>query len=335
MTDRRSFLRTLTASAAASTLVQGVESSDKLGTILPTRVLGRTGERITSFTLGGAHCEHAETDTESQKIIETAIELGVRSFDNARTYGEGKAETIYGKFLVPKYRDQIFLTTKTTKTTGKEVRQELEISLRNLKTDHLDLWQIHAIQSPEDVDERIKNGVLDEFLKAREEGKTRYLGFTGHTSFQAHLHMLKRLRENGTPLDTCLMPINLVDPHFDSFIVNVLPQLIEEKYAIFAMKTLACGMLLGEPPVWRRGIDEKPHSLTEKAGLTATDMHHYAYSLPITSLISGCEKTAQLRQNIDILHAYKGMNAEKRDKLLEKAKPFAGKHYEFYKKPIA
>ncbi|MDQ8191104.1 aldo/keto reductase [Roseibacillus persicicus] len=335
MTDRRTFLRTLAASTVASTLANGESTSDKLGQVLPTRLLGRTGERITSFTLGGSHCEKAASEKESQHIIETAIELGVRSFDNARNYGEGNAEVVYGKFLTPRYREHIFLTTKTSRSTAKAVRTQLEESLRLMRTDYLDLWQIHSIESPEDVDNRIKNGVLDEFLKAREEGKARYLGFTGHSSFRAHLHLLKRLKELGTPLDTCLMPMNLVDPHYDSYIVNVLPELLKDRYGIFAMKSLACGTMLGVPPFWRRGKEEELPSLTDKLGLTVEDMHHYVYSLPVSSLVSGCETADQVKENIAILKSYKGMDAKKRDELIVKVKPFAGRTFEYYKKPIS
>jgi aryl-alcohol dehydrogenase-like predicted oxidoreductase len=333
MTNRRSFLRTLSATAAAGTLGNTAcaeTGDDRLGKTLPTRKLGRHNEQVTAFTLGGSHVKDAANDKEAQAIIEKAIALGVRSFDNAQNYGGGRAEKLYGQFLTPKYRDDIFLTTKSSRSSGKEVRQELESSLRNMKTDRLDLWQIHTIQSEADVDNRIENGVLDEFLKAREEGKVRYLGFTGHTSFKAHLHMLKRLREMGTQLDTCLMPMNLVDPHYDSFIVNVLPELLKEDYAICAMKTLAFGALTGTGPAWlkQRLGDTKP--LTD-AGIGVKEMHHYAYSLPICSLCSGCDNPALVEENVGYLKSYRGMDNATRDELIAKAEPFSGATMEYYK----
>jgi predicted aldo/keto reductase-like oxidoreductase len=199
-----------------------------------------------------------------------------------------------------------------------------------MKTDHLDLWQIHAIQSPDDVDNRIENGVLDEFLKAREEGKVRYLGFTGHTSFKAHLHMLKRLREKGLQLDTCLMPMNLVDPHYDSYIVNVLPELQKEGYGIFAMKTLAFGRLVGAGPDFLTKRLGKADSLAE-VGIGVKELHHYAYSLPICSLCSGCDNPALVEENVGYLKNYQGMDAATRDKLIAKAEPFSGPKMEYYK----
>lgn len=330
MPDRRTFLRTLAASAAAGNIALGEKNNDKLGTVLPKRALGATGESITAFTLGGYHVAQTGSKKEAERLIERAIEMGVRCFDNARNYSAGGAEELYGSYLTPKYRDHIYLTTKSGRTTGKEVRRELEESLKAMKTDHLDLWQIHAVTSPEDIDRRIENGVLDEFLKAREEGKARHLGFSGHTSYKAHLHLLKILRERGIKLDTCLMPMNLVDPHYDSFITHVLPVLKADKYAVFAMKTMAFGRMLGAGPEGLIRSRGKTKSL-EEVGIGAKEMHHYAYSLPVCSLVSGCESVEQLEKNIAILRAYKGMDNETRDQLLVKAKPFAGTVMEHYK----
>jgi predicted aldo/keto reductase-like oxidoreductase len=330
MPDRRSFLRTLAASAATSQLLRGEQKSDKLGPMLPTRPLGATGESVTAFTVGGFHVAKAESEKEAQKLIEHSLESGVRCFDNARQYSGGLAEKQYGRYLTPKFREHIYLTTKTTQTSGKEARAELEQSLKAMKVEQLDLWQIHGIHSPDDIDQRIENGVLDEFLKAREEGKTRHLGFTGHTSYKAHLHMLKRLRERGLKLDTCLMPMNLVDPHYDSFITHVLPELEKDNYAIFAMKTMAFGRMLGAGPAGLIESHGKTQSLQE-VGIGPQEMHHYAYSLPICSLVSGCESAAQLEENIAFLRNYKGLDNETRDQLLAKAKPFAGTVMEHYK----
>lgn len=308
----------------------GKSQSDQLGQLLPTRKVGRANEKVTIFTLGGSHVKDATNERESQAIIEKAIEMGVRSFDNAQNYGRGLAERLYGKFLTPKYREHIFLTTKTSKSTAKEARAELEKSLRQMKTDHLDLWQIHAIGSERDVDNRLENGVLDEFLKAREEGKARYLGFTGHTSYKAHLHMLKRLKERGIQLDTCLMPMNLVDPHYDSYILNVLPALLKEDYGIFAMKSLAFGRMLGAGPESMNRRLGKPTSL-ETVGIGVKEMHHYAYSLPVCSLCSGCDSAALVAENVGYARQYRGMDNAVRDELIAKAKPFAGPKMEHYK----
>ena len=337
MTDRRTFLRTLAASAAASPLLgkDAAPTSDKLGAILPTRALGKTGKRITALTIGGSHAEKCATEKVSQEIIETAIEVGIRSFDNARMYGGGNAEVVYGKYLTPKYRDQVFLTTKTLEKNGPDARKELEISLTNMKTDRLDLWQMHSITSARDVDARWEEGVVDEFLKAREEGLVRHLGFTGHRSPSAHLHMIKRLREEKVSFDTCLMPMNLVDPHYDSFIVQVLPELLKDNFAIFAMKTLAHGNMLAAETSGHDTPKVEGIGTIADTDLTVADMHRYIYSLPICSLVSGCLKPAEVKQNAGFLKNYKALDNETRDQLLAKAKPFAGGTMEYYKgKPI-
>ena len=333
--DRRTFLKTLAASAVVLPNLNGEEGSDKLGKTLPTRVMGRTGESISAFTLGGAHVVRAASEKTSEQLIETAIESGVRSFDQAQKYGNGQSEVLYGKYLTPKYRDHIYLTTKTLAKTGAAVRKELETSLRSMKTDRIDLWQIHSITSAADVDERWKAGVIDEFLKAREEGLVRHLGFTGHRSPSAHLHLIKRLREADLVFDTCLMPMNLVDPHWDSFIVQVLPELLKDKYGVFAMKTLAHGNLLAAEPTNKETPNVDGVGTIANSGLTVKDMHHYIYSLPVCSLVSGCLKPQEVKENTAILRNFKKLDAEARDKLLARAKPFAGNQMEYYKgKPI-
>ncbi len=274
------------------------------------------------------------SDKIAQEIIETAIEVGVRSFDNARNYGSGNAEELYGKFLTPRFRDHVFLTTKTSKGTSREVREQLEESLRAMKTDRIDLWQIHSIKTPEDVDQRFDNGVVDEFFKAKEEGKVRYIGFTGHTSYLAHLHLLQRLRDRGLKLDTCLMPMNLVDPQYHSYIVNVLPELLKEDYGVFAMKTMAGGTFFGRPPASGSGRSPKKRpSLAKETGLTAQDMHRFVYSLPICSLVSGCDSEVHVRKNVATLLENTKLDEKAREELVAKAKPHAGKDYEYYKKP--
>jgi aryl-alcohol dehydrogenase-like predicted oxidoreductase len=317
--------------AASSSAVSAIAGSDKLGTVLPTRIMGRTGQRITAFTLGGAHVTRAETELMSQKVIETAIELGCRSFDNAQKYGDGRSEILYGKYLTPKYRDHVFITTKTHGRTRQDVRKELETSLHSMKLDYLDLWQIHSVRSVEDAEIIWENGVVEEFMKARDEGLVRYIGFTGHRSYKGHLRLLELLKKGGLQMDTCLMPMNLVDPHYDSFIVNVLPELIEQGYGVLAMKTMAHGNLVGVDtygkPIPR---EERNETLTD-VDITKKDLHHYIYSLPVTSLISGCLFDREVRENIGNLTNFTGMDAEERDALLARSAPFQGKEKEYYK----
>lgn len=321
MTTRRHFLRAASAAAVLSpALLRG--QSDKLGKILPQRELGGTGEKVTAFGLGGHHVGVAKDEKIAQALIERAIERGVRFFDNAVNYQNGLSETFYGKFLTPKYRDHVFITTKSSRKTAAGVREDLENSLRRLNTDHLDLWQMHSFQSVQDVKERIANGVLDVFLEMRANKKARYIGFTGHTSQEAHCHFLDHCKAEGIRMDTCLMPVNLFDSHYDSFLIHVLPKLQEQGVALLAMKTMVFGR------VFQRARELPPDIITPK------NLHEYAYSLPVACMLSGCETVEQIDQNTAILENFKGMDDERRKSLVAATKGISGPDLEYYKRKI-
>ncbi len=233
MTERRIFLKQLAAITGTLMLPIsgfGAFNRDKWGELLPLRVLGKTGEKVTMLGLGGYHVGWT-TEKDAQEVIETAIAGGIRFFDTAESYDSGGSETRYGKYLVPKYRDEIFLMTKSTAANGKLAKEHLEGSLKRLKCDYLDLWQVHSLRTPEDVDERIKNEVLDVFEKAKSEGKVKHIGFTGHQNPFAHKRMLERTADKDI-LETVQMPVNVIDSHFQSFIKNVLPIALERNFGI-------------------------------------------------------------------------------------------------------
>ena len=270
----------------------------------------------------------------AENMLERSIELGVRFFDNARGYHNGRSEEYMGRFLTPKYRDQIFLMSKAPAKTGKGVQEQLDQSLKALKTDYLDLWQIHTFTTPEDVDNRIRDGVLDVFLEAKEKGKTRYIGFTGHQSPKTHLYFLNKLDEMGLEFDTCQMPLNVCDPSFESFEKHVLPVLLEKEYGIIAMKTMAGGSLMGGR------IDTTPQDINTEdipdvvgnTDLTLANLHQYVYQLPISALCSGCRFTYELDQNIRVLNDLKKLSKSDKEKLIALAKPYAGQIVENYKR---
>jgi aryl-alcohol dehydrogenase-like predicted oxidoreductase len=309
-------------------------SSDKLGEILPQRQLTRDGQKVTTFCLGGYHAGLTDSPKEAEKMLERAMELGVRFFDNARGYNKGRSEEYMGRFLIPKYRGEIFLMTKAPEKTAKGVQQQLDASLKALKTDYLDLWQIHALQTPEDVDSRINQGVLDVFLEAREKGKARYIGFTGHQNPKTHLHFLERLDELGIEMDTCQMPLNVCDPSFESFQHKVLPVLLEKEYGIIAMKTMAGGSMMGDR------IDTTPKDIrtedipdvVSKTKLTHAQLHQYVYSLPVSALCSGCRSTNEMEANIKVLKNLKALSQKNMKILEEYAAPYAGLLVENYKR---
>ena len=329
MKTRREFLTGLTAATAlATTNSYGkTESGTKA---MRTRPFSKSGKSVTELCIGGSHVGGKDNPKDAEALIETAIEEGVRFFDTSRMYQDGRSETYYGKFLTPKYRDDIFLLTKTLFKDAKGVREELETSLKLMKTDYLDVWTIHSITSPEDVNQRYEAGVIDEFFKAKEEGLVKHIGFTGHRSYAAHLRMLELLDEKGLEMEACMLPINLVDPHYDSFIVNVVPELQKRNYAILAMKTLAFGRMLGKPPSDLRNPGNLPKSM-EKDGVGVKDMHQFVYSLPITSLVSGCETPDEVRENVNTSKNFKGLSSDEKERLLTIAEAYAGREMEHYK----
>lgn len=321
MSTRREFLRAASAAAIFSpALLRG--QSDKLGRVLPLRNLGTTGEKVTAFGLGGHHVGVARDAKKAQELIERAIERGVRFFDNAVDYQDGLAETFYGRFLTPKYRDHVFLTTKSSKSTAGGVRKDFEDSLRRLNTDRIDLWQLHTFNSVEDVKRRIDNGVVDVFLEMREEKKARYIGFTGHASQEAHVYFIDWCAGRGIHMDTCLMPVNLFDTHYDSFLIHVEPKLRRHGIALLAMKSMVFGR------VFARAGDLDPSIITPR------NLHEYVYSLPVACMLSGCETVEQIDQNTAILENFQPMDEKRRNELVESVKPVSGPDLEYYKRRI-
>ncbi len=340
MENRRKFIKksaTIAALGLVGDWASAVPDNDKWGDVLPQRQLIRNGEKVTSFCLGGYHLGFAENPNEAERMIERSLELGVRFFDNARRYNDGRSEEYMGKFLTPKYRDQIFLMTKAPARTGEDVKKQLDESLKALKTDYVDLWQIHTFTTPEDVDSRLEAGVLDAFLEAKQQGKTRYIGFTGHQNPKTHLYFLKKLDELGIELDTCQMPLNVCDPSFESFEKHVLPVLLEKKYGVIAMKTMAGGSMMGGR------IDTTPKNIETKdipdvvaqTKLSHANLHQYVYSLPVSSLCSGCLHIHELEHNVEVLRNLKKLSEEDMQTLIEYAKPYAGLIVENYKRVLA
>ena len=335
MENRRTFIKKAGAAAALGLLADwamAMPASDRLGDLLPQRQLIRNGEKVTSFSLGGYHLGFTEDPKEAERMIERSMELGIRFYDNARRYNDGRSEEYMGRFLTPKYRDDIFLMTKAPAKTGEGVQKQLDESLKALNTDYLDLWQIHALGSPKDVDDRINAGVLDVFLEAREKGKARYIGFTGHQNPVTHLHFLEFLEKRGLELETCQMPLNVCDPSFESFEKNVLPVLLKKEYGVIAMKTMAGGSMMGgRIDTTPDKIQEIPN-VVEETELSLANLHQYVYALPVSSLCSGCLTIDQLEANVAVLQNLKSLSESDKQKLVSIAKPYAGTTVENYKR---
>ena len=328
MNDRRSFLKSMTALTSALMIPKLDLSgrpfikSDKWGELLPTRLFGRTGKEVTMLGIGGAHVGRS-TEKVAQEIIEKAMEGGVRFFDNAESYQSGQAERYYGKFLVPKYREEAFIMTKSTGKDRKTAQAHMEGSLRRMKVDYIDLWQIHSIRNPKDVDDRIANGVLDLAIEAKESGKVKHIGFTGHNTYLAHQRML----ESTDVLETCQMPINMFDPNYKSFIRNVLPTLAERNFGVIAMKTLSNGGFFGGTQHFNHGDQRK--IIPEKA--TIQEAIHFVWSLPVSVLVTGAESAAMLQEKIDLAKSFVSIEEEKREELIARVSDFDGSKVEYYK----
>jgi predicted aldo/keto reductase-like oxidoreductase len=285
-------------------------------------MLGRPGEEVTMLGLGGWHIGHM-SESDAEKTIEVALEGGVRFFDSAESYQEGGSESYLGRFLVPKYRDVSFLMTKTTAGDAATARRHLEESLQRLRTDYLDLWQVHSLRSPDDVDDRIENGVLDVVIEAREKGKARHVGFTGHASPKAHLRMLER-----TDLfETCQMPINALDPGFESFVDQVLPVLVERNLGVIAMKTLANGRFFqtiarNDPTVATSVIPGR---------ISVADALSFVWSLPVSVLVTGPDDPSQLSEKIEMARSFTKLTDSERRTLVGRVADLAGREIEYYK----
>ncbi len=305
--------------------------SDRLGPVLPKRTLGKCGIQVTCLGLGGFHIGWPEDEATPQAVIEKALEEGIRFFDNAESYAKGRAEERYGRYLVPKYRDDIFLMTKTAAGDAATARQHLEGSLRRMNTEVIDLWQIHALKTPQDADDRLAKGVLDEALKAQQEGKIRHIGFTGHASPYAHVRMAEHpaVREACT---TCQFPINPVDAASrHSFVGTAIPKLLECNIGILAMKTLADGRFFAKKEM-NGSVKWTTSNPVVPTALSVEECIGFALSLPVSVLITGAEKPAFVEEKAAMVRRFSALSAAQRQSLVGKVAAFAeeGK-VEYYK----
>jgi aryl-alcohol dehydrogenase-like predicted oxidoreductase len=205
------------------------------------RELGSTGEQVSAIGLGGWHLslKHVEEQL-ATRIVHTAIDRGITFMDNCWDYNGGASEIRMGKALQGGYRDKVFLMTKIDGRSKKEAAKQMDESLQRLQVDHIDLVQYHEVLRFEDP-HRIfdPEGAHGAVLEAKEAGKLRYIGFTGHKDPYIHLHMLEVAEQNGFKFDTVQMPLNVMDAHYRSFAKLVVPELTKRNIGILAMKTMA------------------------------------------------------------------------------------------------
>jgi len=310
---RRDFLKFSVATAIAAGTGTLAWAADKK-TDMPYRPLGRTGEKVSLIGLGGFHLGKPSED-ESLRVVRTAIDNGVNFMDNCWDYFGGASETRMGKALRDGYRDRVFLMTKIDGRDSQSAQKQIDESLRRLQTDHLDLLQIHEVGAMDDGDHVFgPGGAMETILAARKAGKVRFIGFTGHKSPDVHLKMLDTAAAHQFTFDTVQMPLNVMDPHYQSFEKRVLPYLVKQNTGVLAMKTLAFGRIL------------------ESKVVTATECLHYAMNLPVSVVITGFDSLPILQQGLDAARSFRPLSETQVSALLAKtADPAQNGQYEPYK----
>jgi uncharacterized protein len=304
ITTRREFLFEAASAVAVGALAGDVLASQQPAgpSGLPTRVLGRTSERVSILCLGGWHIGSVKDPAAAIRIMHAAVDEGLTFFDNCWDYHDGGSEEIMGRALADGRRDKVFLMTKNCERDHAGSMKCLDDSLRRLRTDRIDLWQFHEIIYDNDPDWVFEKGGLKAAVEARKAGKVRYIGFTGHKDPRIHLSMLAKPFE----WDTCQFPVNVLDLHYRSFQKQVLPVCLKNKVGAIGMKGFGGG-----------------DGIARQAGLTAADAYTFALSQPIASQVVGMTTLEQLQQNIALARGFKPLSVSEQTALAEKVKPFA------------
>jgi predicted aldo/keto reductase-like oxidoreductase len=281
---------------------------------IPLRPFGRhTNQTISALGLGGYHLNLVESAREAVKIVHAAIDAGITFMDNAWEYHGGESEARLGRAIGDR-RDRVFLMTKVC-THGRDASvamRQLHQSLKRLRTDYLDLWQIHECVYYSEPDEHFaRGGVIEALDRAKREGKVRYVGFTGHKNPAIHLEMLS----HGYPFDSCQLPLNCFDASFDSFEQRVLPELQRQRIAPLGMKSLG-----GEG------------DSVKKRAVRVEDALRYAMSLPVATTISGIDSMRVLQQNVRIASGFRPLSHAQLQRLRHRVAPLAADgRFELYK----
>lgn len=280
---------------------------------VPRRKFGQTDEVISALGLGGASFAGAKSKKEALQIVQEAVDNGITFMDNAWDYHEGKSEEWMGEALQGR-RDQVFLMTKVC-THGRDKKvalKQLDESLKRLRTDYLDLWQIHEVAYDNDPDLHFsKGGAVEALLQAKKAGKVRYIGFTGHKSPELHRRMLS----HGFPFDAVQLPLNGFDATFRSFEQEILPLLLQQ----------------GIAPIGMKSLNGTAKAIKEKV-ITAEEALRYAMSLPVATTVSGMDSLKILRENLRIAKNFKPMTVAEKNTFRRKCAAFAADgRFELYK----
>jgi len=333
--SRRAFLRTGGAAAAAAFVASSAARSAALSdlpalpsnpvtaTALPTRNLGKTGYKVAIFSLGGqAALERANNDAAAVPIIEKALDLGVNYIDTSSIYGgpERWSERYIGE-VMKRRRSQAFLASKTKERTREASLRMIEQSFKLLQTDHLDLWQLHDVGTMTDVNEIFaKGGAMEALLEMREQKAVRHLGITGHYRPEALMECIHRY-----PFDAILMAVNAADPHHFSFSQQLLPLAVEKQMGIIGMKVPARGRILASwtpPPLEQQQHSWEGMVIAKQPGtLNMREAMYYSLSLPVSTVIIGCDSIEQLQENVQLAREFTPFNQQQLASLTDKAEP--------------
>jgi aryl-alcohol dehydrogenase-like predicted oxidoreductase len=305
--QRREFLKTTVAGAVAARHLAA-------STPMPMRTLGKSKLEVSHFTLGGYHMA-VNGQENAVKMIHRAIDLGVTFFDSAAKYHNGKSDEYYGAALQGGLRKKVLLMSKAHLRDAASAMKQLEGTLKAMKTDYLDLWQCHEVSYMEEVEKIFgPKGSLEAFVKAKEQGKVRHIGFTGHHDPQVHLALLHGF----DGWETVQHPVNLIDPHYLSFIKNVFPKVREKGLGRIAMKTNAIGHITGNK------IATIPECL------------RFAMAQGPDTIVSGVETVEQLEENVATIKTAKPFTHDEIQTLLSRtAKGKIGPEIEQYKRKEA
>ncbi len=283
------------------------------GATVPKRPLANSGLEVSIIGVGGFHLGSAQDQDAAKEIVQQALDAGINFFDNAWEYHDGQSEEWLGYALGARRNEAVLMTKVCTHGRDKKIAmQMLEQSLRRLKTDHLDVWQIHEVIYENDPDLIFRpNGAAEALLEAKKQGKVRLIGFTGHKDPHIHLKMLS----HGFPFDTVQMPLNAFDANFRSFEQQVLPEARKQGLAVLGMKSLGGS---GEMIKW--------------GGITPSEALRYAMSLPVATTISGMDAIEVLKQNLQVVQNFAPMSEQEMTELRHRSRAEAANgHLELFK----
>jgi len=301
---RRSFVSRIFGGLAGlgALRAQGLKPGD-----IPKRKFGKTGVEVTIIGQAGGRLSMISHE-EARAVVRRAYELGINFFDNARSYWDGHSEEVFGEVLAP-VRKEIFLTTKTTARTRKGAEADLEASLRALRTDYVDLWQIHALSEMKEIEQIMApGGAMEAFEAAKKAGKCRFIGVTAHHDPDVLAEMLRRYKG----FDSVFMPLHAADPAYLSFEQKVLPLALEQGLAVQAMKTFGNARLMSV--------------------LSARECLEYALSLPISIVIVGAITLGQIEDDVRIAKRFRPLSPEQMAELRRRAASVAGATLEDWKR---